>query len=261
MNPLENAIAHVGSLDALAARDTAAARLDPRAKLAVTLLYVVAVASFGRTELARLAPLALYPAALAALGEVPLRPLALRLLLAAPFAAGVALFEPVLDRRAGWLAFATILAKFALSLSAALLLVATTGFDAVCAALGRLGAPRALVAQLLFTYRYLFVLGEQGGRLLRAHALRGGGVRPRLRTAGPLLGQLLLRTLDRAQRVHVAMRCRGFAGTLPLRRAGGLGRADVGFVAAAVAFLILARAVDLPGQLGAALAGVAGGHP
>jgi cobalt/nickel transport system ATP-binding protein len=32
-----------------------------------------------------------------------------------------------------------------------------------------------------------------------------------------MIGQLLLRTLDRAQRVHLAMCCRGFNGEIPLK--------------------------------------------
>lgn len=262
---MEGTLAHLGSLDRLAARDTAASRLDPRGKVLATAAFVAVVASFGRHELVRLAPLALFPLGLAALGDVPWRPLLARLALASPFALGVAAFEPLLDRgpavalgpltvSAGALGGATILAKFALALSAALLLVATTGFDAVCAALQRLGAPRLAVAQLALVYRYLFVLGGEAGRVLRAHALRSPArPRPGLRAAGALLGQLLLRALARAERIHVAMRCRGFDGRLPLRRAARLGRRDLAFALAVAALLVLVRAVDLPALVGSAL--------
>jgi cobalt/nickel transport system permease protein len=266
MSRIDAALGHLGSLDALAARDTPAARVDPRAKVVVTAAYVVAVASFAPGELVRLAPLALFPAALAALGDVPLRPLLLRLAVASPLALGVAALEPLLDRdpvalgplvvAGGWIAFASILARFALALGAALLLVATTGFDEVCAALGRLGAPRALVSQLLLTYRYLFVLAGEAARMVRAHALRAPGAsRPPLRSAGPLLGQLLLRSLDRAQRIHAAMACRGFDGVLPFRRPRRFGAGDLAFAAGWIAFFALARTFDLAGWVGAAVAG------
>lgn len=262
------AVGQLGSLGALAARDTPAARLDPRVKVLATLAFVAVVASFDRHDLPRLAPLALFPLALAALGDVPLRALLRPLALAAPFALGVAAFEPFLDRApavtigglvvsGGALGFATILGKFALSLSAALLLVATTGFDQVCVALRRLGAPRALVTQLLLTHRYLFVLSAEAGRSLRAHALRAPGrSRPTLRVAGTMLGALLVRALARAERIHVAMRCRGFEGDLPLVvRRGGLGRREALFAAATAALLVAARAVDVPARLAAGLAG------
>lgn len=261
------ALARLASLDELAARDTPAARLDPRAKVLATLAYVAVVASFGRHDLLRLAPLSLYPLALAALGDVPLRSLLLRLALASPFVLGVAALEPFLDRSpalavGGWLltggalALATVVAKFALSLSAALLLVATTGFDAVCAALRRLGVPRSLVAQLLLTYRYLFVLSEEAGRALRAHALRSPDrPRPGLRVAGALLGQLLVRAISRAERIHAAMCCRGFDGELRLARRWRLSAADAGFAAATVALLTASRALDVP-RLVAGLGGL-----
>ncbi len=258
------AVQHLGDL---AARATPASRLDPRAKVLVTGAFVAVVASFGRHELLRLVPLTLFPLALAALGDVPVRPLLWRLLLASPFALGVAAFEPLLDRSpavtlggwsvsGGWLGFATILAQFGLSLSAALLLVATTGFDQVCVALRRVGVPRALVTQLLLTHRYLFVLGEEAGRALRARALRSPDrPRPTLREAGILLGQLLVRAMARAERIHVAMRCRGFDGDLPLARGWRLGAGDAAFALAAAALLVLARAVDVPAAVGALLPG------
>jgi cobalt/nickel transport system permease protein len=258
------AVQHLGDL---AARETPAARLDPRAKVLVTAASVAVAASFGRHELLRLVPLVLLPLTLAALGDVPLRPLLWRLLLASPFALGVAAFEPFLDRApvatvggvtisGGALAFLTILAKFGLSLSMALLLVATTGFDQVCAALRRMGVPRALVTQLLLTHRYLFVLSEEAGRALRAHALRSPDrPRPSLRQAGALLGQLLVRALARAERIHAAMRCRGFDGELPLSRGWRLSGADALFVAAAAILLVVSRTVDVAAAVGAALPG------
>jgi cobalt/nickel transport system permease protein len=266
MTRIDVALAHLGSLDELAARETPMARVDARAKVLVTIAYVAVVASFGRHELARLAPLALFPAVVAALGDVPLRPLLLRLLLASPFALGVAALEPLLDRTpvaapggialsAGWLAFLSILARFGLSLGAALLLVATTGFDAVATALRRLGAPRALVVQLLFTWRYLFVLGGEASRLVRARELRAHGRPLRARGAAQLVSVLLLRALDRAQRVHAAMVCRGFTGTFPPRRASAFAASDAAFVAGWILFFAAARRFDLAALLGAAVTG------
>jgi cobalt/nickel transport system permease protein len=151
---------------------------------------------------------------------------------------------------AGAVAGLTILLKFALALSAALVLVATTGFDTLCAGLRRLGAPRLLVAQLLLLWRYLFVLADEAARLWRAHALRSPGrPRPSARLAATLLGQLLVRALARAERLHAAMRCRGFEGTVPLVRRARLSGADLAFAAATALLLAACRLVDLPALL------------
>jgi len=267
MGHIETALSRMGGLDEMALRDTPAARLDPRAKVAATLAFVVVVASFGRLDLGRLAPLATFPLIMAPLGDVPWRPILVRLALASPFALAVAILEPFLDRApvtalgsltisGGMLAALVIMAKFSLSLCAALLLVATTGFDAVCLALSRLGVPRVLVAQLSLTYRYLFVLCEEASRMVRAHRFRAPDSRhPTPRMAGALLGHLLLRATARAERVHTAMRARGFDGTLPVRRRWHFGRRDVVFAGAVFLLLVATRTLDVPGLVSAALSG------
>jgi cobalt/nickel transport system permease protein len=191
-------------------------------------------------------------------------------LLVSPFAILVGAFNPLLDRAplgalgplaltGGWVSFASILVRFVLTVSAALLLVATTGFDAVCAALARLRVPRALVVQLLFMYRYLFVLSDEVSRTSRAFALRSPGKpRPSPRAAGTLLGQILLRTLQRAERVHTSMVCRGFDGQVRLQRPMRWRASDAAFVTGWSAFFVLVRTFDLPRLLGVAITGSAG---
>ena len=85
MTRLEAALDDLRSLDALASRDTALARRDPRAKVLATLLFIVTVLSFDRYRVAALLPLALYPCVLAAQGEVPAGALWRTLALASPF--------------------------------------------------------------------------------------------------------------------------------------------------------------------------------
>jgi len=112
------------------------------------------------------------------------------------------------------------------------------------------------VAQLSLTWRYLFVLGDEAARMVRAHGLRAPGLaRPTLRTAGTLLGQLLVRATARAERIHAAMRARGFDGRLPARGTWRFRRADAAFVSASLALLVAARVLDVPALVGAALAG------
>lgn len=267
MSRVDAALHELRSLDALALRDTPLARLDPRAKAIATLAFIVVVVSFDRYALAPLLPLAAFPLALAALGDVPARLLLRKLLIAAPFAVLVGLFNPVLDRAplalagdwsvaAGWVSFASILLRFALTVSAALLLLAGTGVQPLAAALGRLGVPAVLTAQLLFLYRYAFVLGGEAARMTTARRLRGGGAAAGFAEYGPLAGHLLLRAFDRAQRIHQAMRARGFDGEVRDPRPLAWSRRDTAFVALWCGFFALARAVDLPAALGGALLGL-----
>jgi cobalt/nickel transport system permease protein len=262
MGKIETAFFDLGALDELAARDSAVHRLDPRAKLLTTAAFVLTVVSFGRYEISALLPFFLFPAALLAAAGLPAGPLARRLLLAAPFALLVGAFNPLLDREVllrlggvgisgGWLSFLSIQLRFLLTVGAALVLIATTGFAPLCLALERLGAPRIFALQLLFLYRYLFVLVEEGGRLARARTLRAGrGRGTGVRVFGTLAGQLLLRSLDRARRLHLAMLSRGFDGEIRLLRPLRLGGREFAFIGGWATFFLLLRVGDLPRRLG-----------
>jgi cobalt/nickel transport system permease protein len=226
MEKTGSSLLDVTYLDTLSYQDTPVHRLDPRVKVLTTLLFIVCVVSFNKYELSALLPFVIYPVVLVALGNLPLGYLVKKVLLAAPFALLIGIFNPLLDRAVlihlgsveisgGWVSFASIMLRFVLTVSAALILVASTGFNAVCVALEKLGAPSAFTVQLLFLYRYIFVLADEAWRMVRARSLRSfGGRGMELKVSSLMIGQLLLRTLDRAQRIHLAMRCRGFDGEI-----------------------------------------------
>jgi cobalt/nickel transport system permease protein len=270
MGRIAAALQDLRALETLAARDTVLARRDPRAKLLVTLLFIVTVVSFGRYQIAALLPLALYPAALAAEGQVPARMLWRTMWLASPFALMVGLANPLFEREpmlalggvvlsAGWVSFASIVVRIALTVSAAVVLLGGTGMHAVCAALGRLGAPMAFTVQLMFLHRYLFVLSDEALRLGTAFGLRAApGRRLSLSLYASLCGQLLLRAFDRATRVHQAMLARGFDGNVCLTYRGCWQRSDGVFVGLWAAWFMLVRSIDLPQALGALLTGLPG---
>ena len=259
---MEGQLLSIRTMDELARQETAVHALDPRAKLLTTIAFVVTVVSYGKHEISALFPLILYPIVLTALGRIPLGYLAKKVLLAAPFAVMLGMFNPLLDREpvmalgsvplsGGWISFASILVRFVLTVWGALALVAVTGLNGVGAGLEKLGAPRVFVMQLLFLYRYLFVLAEEAARMLRASALRSAGRRRRsIRLFGHLAGHLLLRTLDRAQRTYQAMCCRGFQGEVRLLRPLSFGAREAGFVCAWALFFVLVRANNLPLWLG-----------
>jgi cobalt/nickel transport system permease protein len=259
----------LGRLDRLATQESPIHSLDPRAKLVTTLVFLVCVVSFGKYEVSALLPFFVFPVVLATLGGLPLGYLARRVLTVAPFAFFVGIFNPFLDRQplffqgpnavsGGWVSFASILVRFTLTVGAAFTLIATTSFHGVCLALARLGTPRVMANQLLFLYRYLFVLGDEAVRLVRARALRSfGGRGMGMRIYGHILGHLLLRSLARAQRVHLAMCCRGFDGEIHLSRRLKLGRREAAFTLGWSAVFVALRLYNVPQLVGGALGGLA----
>lgn len=270
MASIEQQLFDLDRLDRMAGQDSAIHRLDPRAKLLTTLVFLVCVVSHGRYEVSALLPFAVFPVALAAAANLPAGYLARKLLLLAPFAIVVGAFNPLFDRTpmlqlgplavtGGWLSFASILVRFCLTIAAALVLIGTTSFRGVCAALERLGVPPAFATQLLFLHRYVFVLGEEAARMGRARALRSfDGRGMGIRVYGSLVGHLLLRTLDRGERVHLAMRCRGFDGRILTVRTLAAGLPDVVFTLGWSAAFVAMRIVNVPRLLGRIVTEVAG---
>jgi len=266
----ETAYSGIGRLDRLSYRDTVVHRLDPRAKVVATLLFVGVVVSFPKYEVLSLLPFFLFPILVGALGDVPAGFIAKKVVAVSPFAVFVGIFNPLFDPgvvgiapgvyvSAGWVSFASILVKFALTISTALLLIATTSFPGICRGLRRLGFPALFISQLLFLYRYLFVLMEEAMRVARARDMRsfgnrGTGVRVFVR----IVGILFLRTVERAERIYGAMLARGFRGEVPSMRREALRPSDVFFVLAAGCFFVVCRFVPLPQMVGRLVRRLAG---
>jgi len=125
-----------------------------------------------------------------------------------------------------------------------LMLVALLGsldITTVGHALNHLRVPDKLTHLLLFTVRYIDVLRREYSRLSAAMRLRG--FRPRAniytyRTYGHMIGMLLVRSLDRSERVVAAMKCRGFRGHFYLLDHFHYSGRDVPFVFAAAVVLM-----------------------
>ena len=244
---------NMGRLDQLSYQESPVHRLDPRMKVLATALFVVTVISFPKYEVIELVPFFLFPVLLIALGDIPAGLILKKVLFVSPFAVFVGLFNPLFDTRTaavlfnipvsgGWLSFLSILLKFSLTISAALILIATTSFPGVCQALRRLGAPALFISQLLFLYRYLFVLMEETMRIVRARDLRSFGRRGReAKVAVRIIGALFLRTVERAERIYRGMLSRGFRGDIPVLRRYGVRTADVLFLALVAASLAAFR--------------------
>jgi cobalt/nickel transport system permease protein len=267
MAKIESSFFDIHYLDVLSCQDTFIHRLDPRVKCLSTMLFVVTVMSFDKYEISGLLPFAIFPVVLIAAGNLPPGYIFRKVLLAAPFALLVGIFNPFWDREilwelgpvgisGGWISFASIMIRFGLTVSAALILIASTGIDAICVAMGKMCVPRVFTNQLLFLYRYLFVLLDEATRMFRAWSLRSfGEERMRIRLFSHIIGQLLLRTIDRAQRIHQAMLCRGFDGRIRLLRPLKIRGHDMAFLLAWSGLFALLRLYDVPQWLGKAVTG------
>ncbi|OGR07736.1 MAG: cobalt ECF transporter T component CbiQ [Deltaproteobacteria bacterium RIFOXYD12_FULL_50_9] len=265
MTKIEAVLFEARALEILATQNTPIHRLDPRAKLLTTLIFVLVVLSHDKYAVPRLLPFFIFPVIIASLGNIPIGYLAKKLLIVSPFAILIGIANPLLDQTVlfhlgvipvsgGILSFLSILLRFMLTVSSGLLLIATSGLSEICLAMGQLKVPQIFTIQLLFLYRYIYVLIEEGARLVRARNLRSfNGHGQGLTTAGPLIGQLLLRTLERARRIHLAMLCRGFTGEIRVMRDFRMQTMDWLFLTGWTTLFILLHYLNLPQILGALL--------
>ena len=170
MGTIENSLYNIGYLETLSYQSTPIHRLDPRVKLLTTMVFIVAVVSFPKYAVGSLMPFMLYPVALIALGNLPVGFLGKKILIAAPFAFFIGIFNPLLDRQVmahlgplaisgGWVSFASIMLRFVLTVSAALILVAVTGFHQVCAGPGAAGDAPGLRAPVAVSLPLSFRVG------------------------------------------------------------------------------------------------------
>lgn len=255
-------------LDELAEKRTIIHDVHPLVKVLTTCFFLVITVSFNKYELSGLLPLFFYPVIVLALADIPLVPLLKRLVIVSPFIIGIGLFNPLFDHNpvvtlpwiqisGGWLSFLSILTKGVLTILAALLLIATTGMTRIAAVLGMLRIPKVFILQLILTYRYISVLIEEVGRTLRAYSLRSRGEKGiRFGDWGSLTGQLLIRTMDRAQRVYYSMCCRGFTGDYHAGAGQRIRVYDIIYLTGWSLYFVAVRYFNIPATLGSLITGV-----
>jgi cobalt/nickel transport system permease protein len=113
---------------------------------------------------------------------------------------------------------AEVMLRAAASVSALLLLAATTPAPDLVRGLRRLGLPAEIAEIMLLTWHFLFLLLDQAGAIRIAQEARLGwfGPRRQVRSLGLLIAQLLPRALERARRLETGLAARGFHGSLPM---------------------------------------------
>lgn len=224
MAKLGRAIHEIHSLENLAERDNLPGRLHPLAKVLVTVWYLVLTMSFGKYDVVGLAGMSLYPVVLMILGDISFRQAFRRLRPVLLMIGLIGAVNPFIDRipllriggftvTAGMLSMVTLFLKAAFAVFASYILIATTTVEQICYALRKLHVPQILVTVLLLIYRYLVLMLKEADRVTQAYSLRAPGERGIRRSAwGSLAGQMLLRSMDRAQTVYESMTLRGFHG-------------------------------------------------
>lgn len=262
MNKASQAWAEILAMDELSSRDSAIHRLHPLAKLAATILYILLVVSFDKYDLSGISVMVLYPVVLYRLSDISIGTCLYKLRYVLPLVMAVGIVNPFLDREpmlsiggvaisGGVISMVTLMLKGIFSLLASFLLIATTKVDLLCASLRKIHVPELMITLFLLTYRYISVLVEQVSIMSDAYALRAPGQNGiHISAWGSFLGQLLLRSMDRARELYQSMLQRGFDGSFSYLTVPPFGRKDCAFLLLSAALLLTARYVDIAAVLG-----------
>ncbi|GHU39236.1 hypothetical protein FACS1894105_13880 [Clostridia bacterium] len=211
MADFSRAARHISTLEEYAGGGSVIHRLPVPVKIFTVLAYIVAVVAVPVTRPEISAAFSSFFLIILPLSETPFAPLFKRSLIALPFAAFGAVWNIFLSDD-GVLTFTSVIIKTFLVCFAALTLIATTPFDKIIRSLECMHLPKILCVQIAMMYRYLPVLLGEAGTMYTAYRMRNRSAKKgvRLKDAGVFLGQLILRSFDRAERVYQAMKSRGF---------------------------------------------------
>ena len=201
---------HHDFLDRYSRMDSAIHRMPAGLKATAALCMILVVV---------LSPITLvYPAAcvfvllLVVIGASKLPPLFFlrRLLFFEPFIiiiAALTLLQPD-----GWIRFSSIVVKSTLSLITVIALSNTTPFTELLGVLRRIHTPPVIVTMIALMYRYIFVLVDETQRMKRARQSRTFSAKKARAwySISTIIGQLFVRSTERAERIYAAMSARGW---------------------------------------------------
>lgn len=255
MNRISAAIAALHKMDMEAGKKGWLQGIHPLPKLLVTILFLLLTVSFGKYDLPGLLKMGIYLVAAFVLGGISVKLLVKRMKLVLALVCLVGIANPFFDREmlfmvgslkvtGGMISAVTLMVKGVYCVSASYLLMVTTRMEDLCYALRKLYVPKTFVTILMLVYRYIIVLLKELERMTDAYALRAPGQKGvHYKAWGTMVGQLLLRSMDRAQTVYDSMRLRGYCGEFYLRckRTAGMGDYlyGIGWSAALLAVRIL----------------------
>jgi cobalt/nickel transport system permease protein len=226
-------------LDRYANLDSPLHLLEPRTKIVGFAAMIIAILMIpvqnGTTFFAYFFLTAIFMG----ISQIPLQYVVSRALVLMPFVLLAGIAAPRVNGFQWW-NFGILLVRSILSLLILILLTNTTRFPELLRGLRKLGCPRVLTVNLGFLYRYFFVLADEAMRLKQARDCRRAGrtvLKEELKQLGAMLGTLLTRSFERAERMYQAMLSRGFASEFFVPAPRKFSWLDLGFISGLGAFI------------------------
>jgi cobalt/nickel transport system permease protein len=201
-----------------------------RTSIIILLMYIFFVLSINKYNINGTIVFASFPIMFTIAARVSFRFIAKRLLLISPFILIMAISntffaEPFFFRlgsiqiSSGFISAIVIILKSIVTILALISFMQCVPFYRICETLRSFHVPGIFVTQLTLLYRYSFLLAEQAILMQKARDVRCFGRNGKdILTTAQLLGSLLLRTNDRAEKIYRGMVARGFNGDTLITR-------------------------------------------
>lgn len=262
MDKVQNAGHEIKAMDELAQMDSPIHRMSPLSKLLIVITYIFVTVSFYKYDLSGLFVMILFPVTGYAVSYVPIRLCFRRLRFIMPIVCVIGILNPFFDREVlitvfgvgisgGIISMLVLMLKGVLCLLASFLLIATTTIEDICVALRKIHVNSMITSLIMLTYRYISVLLQEAGLLITSYKLRAPGQRGiHISAWGSFLGQLLIRSVDRAGEIYDSMVLRGFNGEIvySYREANRVMSAVAALIV--IALIVMCRWVNIAVLLG-----------
>lgn len=255
MSRISDAITDLHKMDMEAGKAGWLQGIHPLPKLLVTLIFILLTVSFGKYDLSGLLKMGIYLIVLFVMGDISVKLLLKRMKVVLLFVCLVGIANPFFDRRlmfslgelavtGGMISAVTLMFKGIFAVSASYALMVTTSMEDICYALRKLCIPKMFVTILMLVYRYIILFLKETERMTDAYMLRAPGQKGvHYKAWGTMIGQLLLRSMDRAQTVYDSMMLRGYNGEFYLRCKHKAGNGDYLYMLVWTAVLTFIRAM------------------
>lgn len=218
MNKINEVIQGIYNIDDLAVKNSILNDFHPLSKIIVTFMYTITVVSFDKYDFYGVMGMGIYLYVVSIISDIPLSNSFKNIKVVLIFVCIVGLSNPFFDRRIMFsilhinitYGMVTLIVKGIFTVCAAYFLIVTTLIEKICYGLRRLYIPKGIIIVIMLIYRYIIVLLEETELMIQAYKLRAPYQNEiNIKVWGSFLGQLLLRSIDRAETLYESMLIRG----------------------------------------------------
>ncbi len=223
LNKISSIINEVYIIEKNASRKNWMNAIHPLIKLLLTIIYILISMSFSKYDLIGVLSMIFYLLIVFFIADIPFYKCIWKFKAILPFILVISIMDLFFNRNyiiicnleisIGILSMITLVLKSYICVIASYFLISTTTIEEICYALRLLYIPSIIRTQILLTYRYLIIFLLEANSIIQAYTLRTPNYKGiHFNVWGSLIGQLLIRTFERAMNIYESMLLRGYNG-------------------------------------------------